>query len=546
MFQIVQLKCEKILKKHKIKRLLLSLPIYSLLLIGTIVFIHPQLSLASFEDIGASARATALGSAFTAVADDASTLYYNPAGLLSLRRKELSATYGILHAGLGDKSKINNSYVAYGQPLNPKIGAMGFSWHQLNLDNLYSERILTLGYARKITRKWTLGLNFKQLYRSFTSPVGRTSNVAITDTSQSDPVFSGGSSQAKWAFDMGYLFKPYKNYSFGLCAQNMNEPDLAISANDSDPVRMTIRGGVAYIERRMSIIGDIQTKKSFGNKRDVFFTTAAEKWWHGVFLGNADLAARSSVAFGSRDFSQVTFGLSYRLTVLQIDYGFLMSLTGLTLGDSQGNHRITFAMRFGKTQITPEEEAESLRYAAEQAARQAEAEVEAARKESERLLRELEKIKKDSADEIEKLKQESLQWKDEAQKTRQQSGEAAAVKQLDARISESMNKYWNRKFSGATISERIAILTQIVKEFSGTGTDLSSVEKELAGAKFDWSRAEDDLEVSWNYYNKIAARGATDSERIRLISRLIERFARTGLDLSNLRNELNSLKTQKE
>ena len=72
------------------------------------------------------------------------------------------------------------------------------------------------------------------------------------------------------------------------------------------------------------------------------------------------------------------------------------------------------------------------------------------------------------------------------------------------------------------------------------------MEKELAGAKFDWSRAEDDLEVSWNYYNKIAARGATDSERIRLISRLIERFARTGLDLSNLRNELNSLKTQKE
>jgi len=71
-----------------------------------------------------------MGDAFTAVADDQNALYYNPAGLINLKRKELSATYGLLHTGFSDKSKINNSYVAYGQTITEKIGAMGLSWQQ--------------------------------------------------------------------------------------------------------------------------------------------------------------------------------------------------------------------------------------------------------------------------------------------------------------------------------------------------------------------------------------------------------------------------------
>lgn len=498
----------------------------------------------AFEDIGTGARPMALGNAYTAIADDVNALYYNPAGLINLKRKELSATYGLLYMGLGDKSKINNSYVAYGQTITEKIGAMGFSWQQLTLTDLYSERTLTLGYARKMTPSMSFGINFKQLYHEYTSPEGRTDNNAITDLGQSDPVFSQGNSKSNISLDFGYLFRPWRNYSFGMMFQNINEPNMAISETDHDPLRMTIRGGFAYNERRVSIIGDVQTKKSIGNKRDIFFTTAAERWWLNAIFGRADVALRTSVAFGSRDFSQLTAGLSYRVNSLQIDYGFVMPLSGITFGNSQGTHRISLTMRFGKRLSGPEEEA-ALRAAAEEAAKRAEEELEAAKKESERLMREMEKIRRESDQQVEKIKQESQIWKNELEETRKKSGKEVAVKQLDTRIADKLNEYWKRKFAGATLDERIGILTQILRDFSDTGLDLSLIERELNSTKSEKARAEDDLEVSWNYYNKIAARGATVTEKIRLLSRLIERFARTGIDLTKLETELKVLKAQK-
>ena len=48
---------------------------------------------AAFLKIGTGARATALGGAYTALADDADAIYYNPGALGGIRRPELSATH---------------------------------------------------------------------------------------------------------------------------------------------------------------------------------------------------------------------------------------------------------------------------------------------------------------------------------------------------------------------------------------------------------------------------------------------------------------------
>ncbi len=56
------------------------------LLVPSVKLAHALESGADFLNIGASARASALGSAYTALADDAYSLYYNPAGLAGARR----------------------------------------------------------------------------------------------------------------------------------------------------------------------------------------------------------------------------------------------------------------------------------------------------------------------------------------------------------------------------------------------------------------------------------------------------------------------------
>ena len=53
----------------------------------------PGTTTASFLKIGVGARAAAMGEAFSAVASDGTSLYWNPAGLTQLKTKEISATY---------------------------------------------------------------------------------------------------------------------------------------------------------------------------------------------------------------------------------------------------------------------------------------------------------------------------------------------------------------------------------------------------------------------------------------------------------------------
>jgi hypothetical protein len=497
-----------------------------LLLLGAVSAAVP--AEASFEDVGTGARASGLGGAFTSIADDVHALYYNPAGLVYLRRKEFAATYGLLHTGLEDGSKIGSSYIAYGHPMKETIGTMGLSWQQLSLDSLYTERAITLGYGRRLSQKWAAGLNLKQLYRQFTAPAGQTDNLAARNPNAVDPVFMNGNSQSSYGVDFGLLFRPFRNYSYGLLLQNLNEPNMAIASGDRDIVPMLVRSGVAYTERNLTLIGEIDTQRKLGSGRDTHFTAGAEKWWVGAGFAQGDIGFRGSLAFGSRNYSQITMGLSYRLEAIQIDYGFLMPLGGITFGGTQGNHRITFSLRFGKTIAEPDYELRMR--AAENAAKKAEEELEAARKESEQLARQLER-----------MKEVSQKRRVTVEEIRQKSGNTAAVQQLSERFAEAMDQYWRRKSAGASVNERIALLSQILQDFENTEIDLSIAQSEYEIAKSDRAKAEMDLQISWNYYQKIVARGASVPERIQLLGRMIERFARTGVDLNNLKTELKSL-----
>lgn len=84
---------------------------------------------ASFLELGVGGRAMGLGGAYTAVADDASALYWNPAGLTNVERR--SATF--MHAAYLQSSFYD--YAAYAQNLGP-AGAFGASFQYLSAGSI--------------------------------------------------------------------------------------------------------------------------------------------------------------------------------------------------------------------------------------------------------------------------------------------------------------------------------------------------------------------------------------------------------------------------
>ena len=77
----------------------------------------PSVLQADFEDLGVGARPLGMGDAFVGLADQAETIYYNPAGLGWLHRSQISADYSRLHTGLDDDSSLTIGFLAYAHPL---------------------------------------------------------------------------------------------------------------------------------------------------------------------------------------------------------------------------------------------------------------------------------------------------------------------------------------------------------------------------------------------------------------------------------------------
>lgn len=130
---------------------------------------------AKFLSIGIGPRANAMGGAFTSVANDASALYWNTAGIASVEQNQALFTYSKLFAD------INLNYFGLVVPVG-EVGNFGFSVTALSVGDMEvtteyfpegtgelftaSSYAFSLSYARKITVHFLVGVNAKYVRES--------------------------------------------------------------------------------------------------------------------------------------------------------------------------------------------------------------------------------------------------------------------------------------------------------------------------------------------------------------------------------------------
>ena len=313
----------------------------------------PQPAFAAFDDLGAGARGPGMGNAMTPVADDVYAIHYNPAGLGTLTRPQFTAAYTQHYIGLMDDSNIGTSFFGYAHPLDGgKRGTLAGALNLFALNGgLYRESTLYLSYGRMIyTRpdgaELFMGTTLKYLSSSF----GYFSESAdatngISRTGQADPLLSANSKPVK-AFDadLGLLYRFMTHYQLGLQVSNLTRPDMALSSKDSDRLPMDVKLGFNYKSLISNLVAQAETKKAPDGKADSIFTIASERWFPKLFVG--DLGVRGAIGMGSRDYKQVSMGLSYRNSRVQLDYGFSLPLG--TIASTSGSHRMAITFHFGK------------------------------------------------------------------------------------------------------------------------------------------------------------------------------------------------------
>ena len=314
------------------------------------VVLAPFPARAAYDDVGVSARVTGMGMAYTAVADDVYATYYNPAGLATLERPEAATSYSRLLTGLSDGSNIQNSFLAYAYPLNEgRDGTVAVAWNYFTLDSLYRESSLFASYGRAVTPEDSasplfLGVSGKYLERTLGGTLAASN--ALTNTGQytglSDP---GLQSTAKSNFDMdlGALWRVRPRWNLGLDIQHVLQPNIAFSPGQNDQLGRNIKFGAAYKTPFSTLSTDVDFITAPDGSLDKDLNIGVEKWLPTLLYGS--FAVRGGLGYGSRDYRQISVGLSYKIHRMQIDYGFSIPVGGLT--QTSGNQRVGLTWRFG-------------------------------------------------------------------------------------------------------------------------------------------------------------------------------------------------------
>lgn len=283
---------------------------------------------AGYEDIGLGARPLGLGGAFTALADDANGIAWNPAGLVQMKRQEALLMHGVY----GGVSAVNFDYLAYVYPM--AYSAVGVGWSTVGVTLEEGDGISASSSRMSEDMYYiSLGLN-PALFGNDTLTVGGTLKRLTIDTR-----FEGGSGMG---FDFGALFRPKPWAQAGLVLHNV-ATDIR---NEKLPTTMRLGLASRLFSDRVRLAADFATKDNIGTADTTqfkpHFGLELQPWKPlalRVGLSDGHLAAGAGAVVGS----------------IKADYGFEGS-------DLVGNlHRVSMSVNFGPdgtTYVRPDGEKE--------------------------------------------------------------------------------------------------------------------------------------------------------------------------------------------
>ncbi|MCE5301104.1 MAG: PorV/PorQ family protein [Spirochaetia bacterium] len=286
--------------------------------------------------IGVGARPLGMGGTFVAIADDASTSYWNPAGMVNITGVEVSSVK--LTKANFEEGNLESKYSYVNVVYNTgSAGAFGLGWLRqaidgIDLTDVYgnliadsqenADNVVYLAYAYPIIKGISAGATGKVLLGNYPAVV----NMTASNTS-----YTGFGLDLGLFFNVGDFVNPLKGLSAGLNLQDLFtqitwDEISGVSDGGTETVALNLKPGIAYrlpIEQFEIIAScDLDTKYQM----NVHF--GGEVWWNKMIAIRGGMQTWGSIAndTGNENLSQDanwSIGASIRWYFIGIDYAYV-------------------------------------------------------------------------------------------------------------------------------------------------------------------------------------------------------------------------------
>jgi hypothetical protein len=291
----------------------------------------PGTTACNFLKVCPGVRASGMGEAYCALADEVNGMYSNPAGLARLETKEISFMHAIW------LENISYEHLAFAYP-KTKIGIFGLSINYLSMAAM--EKIGITGTEQPELTGDTFGpsdfactLSFAKTFSKISSGI----SVKIIRSKIDEE------SASTFALDIGGIYDIRQDLSLGLAIKNIGSKLRFITK--SYPLPLEIKSGLAYrlLDNKLVICLDLN--KPFDN--DIYVNLGAEyRQRFGRLLSLAPRVGYKTNQKGMDGLSGLTSGLGFRWKDITVDYGWV------PFGDLGNTHRISLTYFWGDKDVS--------------------------------------------------------------------------------------------------------------------------------------------------------------------------------------------------
>ncbi len=251
---------------------------------------------ANFLKIGVSARASAMGEAFCAVADDVSSIYYNPAGLVQIKQR----TSALMHTDWLEE--VNYEFLAYAEPYTSRK-TFGLSLNYLGMSKMERKDINNVVIGDFDAGDFALGITYAQVLND---KISAGANLKFIQQELEEEVSSGV------AGDVGILYNK-DNLSFGACVSNFGTKIKFIKEEERLPLNLKLGLGYKLLDKRVVLALDVN--RPIDN--DLNFGVGTEYQVTNNLFVRAGYNSRNDSGNG------VSLGCGFKVGNFQVDYCFL-------------------------------------------------------------------------------------------------------------------------------------------------------------------------------------------------------------------------------